>query len=219
MIASRRRSAAGWLLAASLGACTRSGSLVCNGANATKCSVTAGTPSAETCGNTIDEDCNEVWSVPLGEQITGSIGVSADNGEIYASTGRTIYQVLDAGDTASVAWSADLDVFDLEEGQAVFNQNLAGVGANGIAFQAGAGVQIGAQRLTLTTGVGLLDRATGRVRTFAPGLDETVAVRSTGPVSVTIESSSCARPRTIALTALAFTSCHPDQSASLAPMR
>ena len=42
-------------------------------------------------------------------------------------------------------------------------------------------MQIGAQRLTLTTGMGLLDRATGRVRTFAPGLDETVAVMSTGP--------------------------------------
>jgi hypothetical protein len=129
----------------------------------------------------IDESCNEVWSVPLGEQITGSIGVAADNGEIYASTARTIYQVLDAGDTASVAWSADLDVFDLEEGQTIFNQNLAGVGANGIAFQAGAGVQLGTQRLTLTTGMGLLDRATGAVRTFAPGLDETVAVMSTGP--------------------------------------
>ena len=29
--------------------------------------------------------------------------------------------------------------------------------------------------------MGLLDRATGTVRSFAPGLDETVAVVSTGP--------------------------------------
>ena len=40
---------------------------------------------------------------------------------------------------------------------------------------------LGATRLTLTTGVGLLDRLTGEVRYFAPGLDESVAVMSTGP--------------------------------------
>ena len=129
----------------------------------------------------IDEACNDVWTLPVGGQITGSIGVASDNGEIYASTGLTIHQVIDAGDTATIAWSADFDVYDLAEGQTIFNQNLAGIGANGIAFQAGAGVQIGAQRLTVTTGMGLLDRQTGEVRSFAPGLDETVAVMSTGP--------------------------------------
>ena len=129
----------------------------------------------------IDDACNDVWTLPVGGQITGSIGVASDNGEIYASTGTTIHQVIDTGPSASIAWSADLDVFDLLPGQSAFNQNLAGVGANGIAFQAGAGVQIGAQRLTITTGMGLLDRQTGAVRAFAGGLDETVAVMSTGP--------------------------------------
>jgi outer membrane protein assembly factor BamB len=129
----------------------------------------------------IDDACNEVWSLPVGGQIFGSVGVAADNGEIYASTGTTIHQVIDAGASAHVAWSAALDVYDLEAGQAVFNQNLAGIGANAIAFQAGAGVPIGTQRLPTTTGLGLLDRGTGAVRTFAPGLDETVAVMSTGP--------------------------------------
>jgi outer membrane protein assembly factor BamB len=129
----------------------------------------------------IDDTCNDVWTVPVGGQITGSIGVASDNGEIYASTGVTIHQVIDAGATAAIAWSADLDVYDLAPGQTVFNQDLAGIGANGIAFQAGAGVQIGAQRLTITTGMGLLDRQTGAVRYFTPGLDETVAVMSTGP--------------------------------------
>jgi len=32
---------------------------VCNGAqNGTVCNATAGAPSAETCGNGVDEDCN-----------------------------------------------------------------------------------------------------------------------------------------------------------------
>ena len=89
--------------------------------------------------------------------------------------------MIDGGTTAAIKWSADLDVFDLGAGQVVFNQNLAGIGANGIAFQAGAGIVAGASRLTLTTGMGILDRLTGKVRHFAGGLDETVAVMSSGP--------------------------------------
>ena len=129
----------------------------------------------------IDSACSDAWSIPVGGQITGSIGVASDNGEMYASTATTIHQVIDGGTTAAIKWSADLDVFDLGAGQVVFNQNLAGIGANGIAFQAGAGIVAGASRLTLTTGMGILDRLTGKVRHFAGGLDETVAVMSSGP--------------------------------------
>ena len=107
--------------------------------------------------------------------------MSDDNGEVYASTATTIYQVIDHGPTATIGWTANLDVFDLLPGQQIFNQDLAGIGANGIAFQAGAAFVLGPQRFTITTGTGLLDRATGAVRSFAPGLDETVAVMSTGP--------------------------------------
>jgi outer membrane protein assembly factor BamB len=129
----------------------------------------------------IDGTCADVWSVALDGQITGSVGVAADNGEIYASTATAIYQVIDHGPTAAVAWTANLDVFDLPAGLQTFNQDLAGIGANAIAFQAGAAIVLGTQRFTVTTGMGLLDRATGQVRSFAPGLDETVAVMSTGP--------------------------------------
>lgn len=129
----------------------------------------------------IDDSCSDVWSLPIGAQITGSIGVASDRGELYASTGTAIHQVIDEGGTATLRWTAALDVFDLPLGQITFNQNLAGIGANGIAFQAGAGIQLGPRPLTITTGAGLLDRETGAVRYFAGGLDETVAVMSTGP--------------------------------------
>jgi len=153
----------------------------------------------------IDPACNDVWSLGVGGQITGSIGVASDNGEIYASTAATIHQVIDGGASASIAWSADLDVFDLNPGQVVFNQNLAGIGANGIAFQAGAGVLLGATRLTVTTGMGILDRLTGEVRHFAGGLDETVAVMSSGPDgALYIGNSPIRRPFTKCLVDLGF---------------
>lgn len=129
----------------------------------------------------IDRSCGDLWTVPVGSQILGSIGVAADNGEVYASTGSAIHQVIDRGATAAVAWTAALDVFDLLAGQQTYNLNLVGIGANGIAFQAGAGLVAGATALPVATGMGLLDRATGAVRYFTPGLDETVAVMSTGP--------------------------------------
>jgi outer membrane protein assembly factor BamB len=128
----------------------------------------------------IDGDCQTIWSVPVGGQITGSVAVSSDNREVYASTGAAIHQVIDHGPTASIQWSTALDVFDLLPGQIQRNANLAGIGANGIAFQAGAGYAIG-NGLFVTTGMGLLDRLDGHVRWFAEGLDETVAVMSSGP--------------------------------------
>jgi outer membrane protein assembly factor BamB len=153
----------------------------------------------------IDDACNDIWSLPVGGQITGSIGVASDNGEVYASTATTIHQVIDAGATASIAWSADLDVFDLGAGQVIFNQNLAGIGANGIAFQAGAGILLGTTRLTITTGMGILDRLTGKVRHFAGGLDETVAVMSSGPDgALYIGNSPIRRPFTKCLADLGF---------------
>jgi hypothetical protein len=129
----------------------------------------------------IDTSCNDIWTLPVGGQITGSVGVAADNREVYASTMTSIHRVIDQGTSASIAWTANPDVFDLAAGQLTFNQNLVGIGANGIAFQAGAGIPFGTRPLTITTGMGLLDRETGAVRYFAAGLDETVAVMSTGP--------------------------------------
>ncbi|MDX2167502.1 MAG: PQQ-binding-like beta-propeller repeat protein [Deltaproteobacteria bacterium] len=130
----------------------------------------------------LERDCRIAWSVALGSQITGSIGVASDNGEIYASTGGSIFQVIDQGSSGTIAWSADLaSLYTLPAGQIVANQTIVGIGANAVSFQAGAALPLGANRLTITTGVGLLDRRSGAVRSFSPGLEESVAVMSTGP--------------------------------------
>jgi len=62
-----------------LGMCARSGSLVCNGAmTGTMCSASAGSPSAETCGNSIDEDCNGAdSSCPSNDRAAGATDISA----------------------------------------------------------------------------------------------------------------------------------------------
>jgi len=151
----------------------------------------------------IDDACEDIWTLPVGSQITGSIGVAADRGEVYASTATAILQVIDQGTSAAIRWTATLDLFDLLPGQISFNQNLAGIGANAVAFQAGAGIQLGPRPLTITTGMGLLDRETGAVRYFAGGLDETVAVMSTGPDgTLYIGNSPIRRPFTYCLSQL-----------------
>ncbi|HEV7734332.1 MAG TPA: hypothetical protein VGR62_19320 [Candidatus Binatia bacterium] len=128
----------------------------------------------------IGTSCETIWTIPLGSQIRGSIGVAADNREVYASTPATIHQIIDEGPTAHVAWDADMDVFELAPGQVLGNADIAGIGANGIAFQAGAGYQFSTTLFT-NTGMGILDRATGEPRWFVESLDETVAVMSSGP--------------------------------------
>lgn len=129
----------------------------------------------------IDGECQPIWSIPVGGQIIGSVGVASDNNEVYASTASTIHQVIDHGTSASIQWSAPVGTaFHPLPGQISGNTDLAGIGANGIAFQAGVGYQF-TNTVFVDTGMGLLDRLTGDIRWFAEGLEETVAVMSTGP--------------------------------------
>jgi hypothetical protein len=62
-----------------LGACVRSGQLVCNAIHTgTVCSASAGAPSAELCGNSVDEDCNGADVVcPSNDSAAGAIDISA----------------------------------------------------------------------------------------------------------------------------------------------
>ncbi|MCA9771046.1 MAG: PQQ-binding-like beta-propeller repeat protein [Myxococcales bacterium] len=129
----------------------------------------------------IRPDCTDAWTLSIGSQIVGSVGVASDNGEIYVATARSILQVIDSGAAGAVGWTANLSgVFIPGVGQTNFNLNLYSIAANGIGFQAGSGL-IQAQNLPLAVGVGVLDRDTGAVRFFTDGLEETVAVMSTGP--------------------------------------
>ncbi|MEO8703431.1 MAG: MopE-related protein [Kofleriaceae bacterium] len=62
-----------------LGSCQRTGQLVCNGAQTgTACNATAGAPAAETCGNSLDEDCNgSDAACPPNDLPSGAIDISA----------------------------------------------------------------------------------------------------------------------------------------------
>jgi hypothetical protein len=128
----------------------------------------------------VDNGCNDAWTLNIGAKIIGSVGVPSDNGELYAATMDDIIQVIDQGASGIVGWTANLDVYDTTLTQ--YNMNLVSIGANAVSFQAGAGtVTASGSNLPLAVGVGILDRATGEVRYFADGLDETLAVMSTGP--------------------------------------
>lgn len=129
----------------------------------------------------IGADCADLWSVDVGAQIFGSVAASSDRQELYTSTQLGITKIVDHGTSGEIAWSANLDVFDLAPGQLSLNMNLVGIAANGLAFQAGAGVVLNNTALPAIVGTGVLDRDTGAVRTFTGGGEETVAVMSIGP--------------------------------------
>jgi len=130
----------------------------------------------------VRDDCSDAWEVDLGSQIFGSVVVSVDRSEIYASTVQGITKVVDRGGSGEVAWQFLPDVFEnLGPSQTNFNINLTTAGANGLVFQAGVGYVLAGTPLTVTLGVGVLDRETGTVRSFVQGGEETVAVMSVGP--------------------------------------
>jgi outer membrane protein assembly factor BamB len=137
----------------------------------------------------IDQDCNDAWTLDVGDQIFGSIGVSSDNDELYASFDGGIVQVIDEGSQGVLNWRQEFDLFTSNvlppAAVTTRNLNLVGIGANGAYFLAGGSLVTGVgEPLVVTTGVGVLDRDTGAVRYFAGGLDESIAVMSTGPDGV-----------------------------------
>ncbi|MCX5744598.1 MAG: MopE-related protein [Proteobacteria bacterium] len=71
--------ALGGVCSVGLGACARAGVMVCDGAmTGTTCDAVAGAPSAETCGNAMDEDCNGAdASCPSNDTAAGAIDISA----------------------------------------------------------------------------------------------------------------------------------------------
>ncbi len=127
----------------------------------------------------LDGACNPLWSLDLGSQITGSVSVATDNGEIYASTVNDVFQVIDEGVSASLGWTAEIEAYqEGGPGRDNYNMLLAGIGANGVSFMAGVGTPPGvlaAVALPIKIGDGVLDRATGKIRYFQDGLDESVA--------------------------------------------
>jgi hypothetical protein len=122
-----------------------------------------------------------IWERSVGQQIIGSVSVSADNKEIYAANGQGIIKVIDLGDVSKEVWRSQLDMYKPGIGQSNFNLSIVGSGANGIFFHGGAGYVLNGISLPLKVGIGLIDRETGKIRYFADGPEESVSALNTGP--------------------------------------
>jgi outer membrane protein assembly factor BamB len=122
-------------------------------------------------------DLKESWRVDVGSQVAASVAISPDNNEIYAITKYDIIKIIDYGDRGEIAWRADLDDFP---GQKNFNTLTPTIAANGIAVGVGGGIEIGEQMI-LHLGMGLLDRETGKLKSFAVGREDSIAVTAIGP--------------------------------------
>jgi len=135
-------------------------------------------------GNVIalDRDLNELWRYKLDAPAAASIAVSPDNDEVYAVTRKDVYKLIDKGDSAELDWIATLDAFaDDPDIKVEFQALTPTITANGIAISVGGGVLVSDREVMLKVGMGLLDRETGRLRSFALGREESIAVTSVAP--------------------------------------
>ncbi len=135
-------------------------------------------------GNVIayDSELNELWRYDLGSEVAASIAVSPDNRELFAVTRRDVFKLTDVGDAASLDWTATLEAFEeYPTVEVVFQALTPTITANGIAVAVGGGKLIGDRAIMLRVGVGLLDRETGVLRSFAEGREESIAVTTVTP--------------------------------------
>jgi outer membrane protein assembly factor BamB len=125
----------------------------------------------------LGNELNEVWRVNVGEPLVGSITVAPDNNELYAVTANDVFQLIDHGDHGTLSWTAELNGFDgyanVDE-QA--NALTATATANGVVVMIGGGKDILGNTIMLHMGMGLLDRQTGKLRYFAEGREDSVAM-------------------------------------------
>ncbi|MCG8670151.1 MAG: PQQ-like beta-propeller repeat protein [Pseudomonadales bacterium] len=126
----------------------------------------------------LDAHLNELWRLDVGEQLAASIAISPDSREIYAVTANNVIKIIDHATYAEIAWKADLDAFKTGN---EFNALTPTITANGVVVSIGAGYGTTTQQLMLSVGMGLLDRETGKLRYFAEGREESIAVASISP--------------------------------------
>lgn len=125
----------------------------------------------------LDSELDEVWRVDVGEPLVGSITVSPDNNELYAVTASDVIQLIDNGDHGTRAWTAELTGFDGYANVDVQSNALtATVTANGVVIMIGGGKTLFGKTLMLHMGMGLLDRQTGKLRYFAEGREDSLAM-------------------------------------------
>jgi len=125
----------------------------------------------------LDSDLKEMWRVDVGEPLVGSITVAADNNELYAITGSDVIQLIDKGDHGSRTWTAEMNGFEGYANVDVeFNSLTATATANGVVIMIGGGKSLLGRTMMLHVGMGLLDRKTGKLRYFAEGREDSVAM-------------------------------------------
>lgn len=130
----------------------------------------------------LDTQLEERWRYDVGEPLAASVAVSPDNDELYAVTRKDVFKLTDEGNSARLDWTATLDAFANDPDIEVEFQALTPtITANGVAISIGGGRTVGERELMLKVGVGLLDRDTGRLRSFTIGREESIAVTSIGP--------------------------------------
>jgi len=114
------------------------------------------------------------------------VAVSPDNSELYATTRKDVFKLIDNGNSGSLAWTANLHAVDGWPWVNLQSNALsATIAANGIAISVGGGIGIPSGGTTgnamLYVGMGILDRDTGQLRYFAEGREESIAVSSIAP--------------------------------------
>lgn len=121
-----------------------------------------------------------IWEVDVKNQVFASITASTDNGELFCATNNAIIKVVDRGNTGEIAWISDLMAaphFVPTPGKTKLVNLLNGsVGVNGVAVHMALALDIPGQSLPVLTGVGLLDRNTGKVRSYALCSEESVGI-------------------------------------------
>ncbi|MGB8330323.1 MAG: PQQ-binding-like beta-propeller repeat protein [Polyangiales bacterium] len=135
-------------------------------------------------GNVIalDSDLDELWRYDVGEPLAASVAVSPDNGEIFVVTRRDVFKLSDHETSATLDWKATFDAFaDDPDIEVEFQALTPTITANGIAVSVGGGKLVSDREVMLKVGVGLLDRETGELRSFAEGREESIAVTSVAP--------------------------------------
>lgn len=125
-------------------------------------------------------DLSTLWAVNVGDQVAASIAV-APEGDIYAVTKGGIFRIEETSRTsAKIKWVADITT--AFPGTKVINALTPTITANGVVVSCASVVTVTvpwakkqAQLLT-KVGMGLLDRETGKLRYFAEGMEESIAV-------------------------------------------
>ncbi len=134
---------------------------------------------SDNAGNVIalDSELNEVWRVDVGEPLVGSITVSPDNHELYAVTANDVIQLIDKGNSGAMNWKGELNGFDGYANVDVQSNALTATAtANGVVVMIGGGKTLLGKTLMLHMGMGLLDRKTGKLRYFAEGREDSLAM-------------------------------------------